>query len=76
MGLLEGKVALVTGGTRGIGKAIALKLATEGAAIAFTGQRESEHLRATESQIAALGVKAKGYLFSQTLYVSLLPDPV
>ena len=62
MGLLEGKVALVTGGTRGIGKAIALKLATEGAAIAFTGQRESEHLRATESQIAALGVKAKGYV--------------
>lgn len=62
MGLLEGKVALVTGGTRGIGKAIALKLATEGAAIAFTGQRESEHLRATESQIAALGVKSRGYV--------------
>jgi 3-oxoacyl-[acyl-carrier protein] reductase len=62
MGLLDGKVALVTGGTRGIGKAIALKLATEGAAIAFTGQRESEHLRATESQIAPLGVKTKGYV--------------
>lgn len=60
--MLEGKVALVTGGTRGIGKAIVLKLASEGASIAFTGQRDSEQMRATESEISALGVKCKAYI--------------
>lgn len=62
MKMLEGKVALVTGGTRGIGKAIVLKLASEGASIAFTGQRDSEQMRATESEISALGVKCKAYI--------------
>lgn len=68
MGLLEGKVALVTGGTRGIGKAIALKLATEGASIAFTGQRESEALRQTESEVANMGVKCKAYISNASDY--------
>ncbi|EFV04935.1 3-oxoacyl-[acyl-carrier-protein] reductase [Segatella salivae] len=63
MGLLIGKTALVTGAARGIGKAIALKFASEGANIAFTDLViDEEHGGlATEREIAALGVKAKGY---------------
>ena len=61
MKLLEGKVALVTGAARGIGKAIALKFATEGADIAFTDLVIDENGKQTENEIAALGVKAKGY---------------
>lgn len=63
MGLLTGKTALVTGAARGIGKAIALKFASEGANIAFTDLViDDEHGGlATEREIAALGVKAKGY---------------
>ena len=58
MGLLEGKTALITGAARGIGKAIALKFASEGANIAFTDLAINEE---TEQEIAALGVKAKSY---------------
>ena len=61
MKLLEGKVALVTGAARGIGKAIALKYASEGADVAFTDLVIDENGKATEQEIAALGVKAKGY---------------
>jgi 3-oxoacyl-[acyl-carrier protein] reductase len=61
MKLLEGKVALITGAARGIGKAIALKFASEGADIAFTDLVIDENGKATENEIAALGVKAKGY---------------
>ena len=61
MKLLEGKVAIVTGAARGIGKAIALKLASEGANIAFTDLVIDENGQATEKEIAALGVKVKGY---------------
>lgn len=61
MKLLEGKVALVTGAARGIGKAIALKFAQEGADIAFTDLVIDENGKATEAEIAAFGVKAKGY---------------
>lgn len=62
-GLLAGKTALVTGAARGIGKAIALKFASEGANIAFTDLLiDEEHGGlATEREIAALGVKVKGY---------------
>ena len=58
MGLLSGKTALITGAARGIGKAIALKYASEGCNIAFTDLEINEE---TEKEIAALGVKAKSY---------------
>ena len=61
MKLLEGKVAVITGAARGIGKAIALQFAKEGANIAFTDLVIDENGKATEAEIAALGVKAKGY---------------
>ena len=61
MKLLEGKVAIVTGAARGIGKAIALKFAAEGANIAFTDLVIDENGEATQKEIEALGVKAKGY---------------
>lgn len=61
MGLLTGKNALITGAARGIGKAIALKFASEGANIAFTDLVIDENGKNTEEEIAALGVKAKGY---------------
>ena len=61
MRLLEGKTALITGAARGIGKAIALKFASEGANIAFTDLVIDENGQATEAEIAALGVKVKGY---------------
>jgi 3-oxoacyl-[acyl-carrier protein] reductase len=63
MGLLTGRTALVTGAARGIGKAIALKFAKEGANIAFTDLAiDEEHGgKGTERDIEALGVKAKGY---------------
>lgn len=61
MKLLEGKVAIVTGAARGIGKAIALKFAQEGASVAFTDLNIDENALATQKEIEALGVKAKGY---------------
>lgn len=61
MGLLTGKTALITGAARGIGKAIALKFASEGANIAFTDLTIDETSKQTENDIAALGVKAHGY---------------
>lgn len=61
MGLLTGKTAVITGAARGIGKAIALKFASEGANIAFTDLVIDENGRNTEKEIAAYGVKAKGY---------------
>lgn len=58
MGLLEGKVALITGASRGIGKAIALKFAAEGADIAFTDIKVNED---TVKELSDLGVKVKAY---------------
>ena len=55
--LLEGKVAIVTGAARGIGKAVALRLAQEGCNIAFTDLAYDDNAQQTEAEIAALGVK-------------------
>jgi 3-oxoacyl-[acyl-carrier protein] reductase len=61
MKLLEGKVALITGGSRGIGEAIALKFAAEGAHIAFTYVSSDDRAKALEEKLSAMGVQAKGY---------------
>ena len=61
MGLLEGKVAVITGAARGIGKAIALKYASEGAAIAFTDLVINEAAEQTVRELEAFGVKVKAY---------------
>ena len=61
MGLLNGKVALVTGAARGIGKAIALKFASEGASIAFTDLVINETAEETVKELEVFGVKVKAY---------------
>jgi 3-oxoacyl-[acyl-carrier protein] reductase len=61
MKLLEGKTAIVTGASRGIGKAIAIKFAEEGCNIAFTDLFEDENMKITEAELNAMGVKAKGF---------------
>lgn len=61
MGLLTGKTALITGATRGIGRAIALVFAAEGADVAFTYRSQHEAAQSLVAEIEALGVKAKGY---------------
>lgn len=61
MKLLEGKIALITGGSRGIGRAIALAFANEGAHIAFSDLVYDTVAEDLEREISALGVKAKGY---------------
>lgn len=61
MGLLENKVALITGAGRGIGKAIALRFAQEGCNIAFTDIALNEVVMETEKELQALGIKAKAY---------------
>ena len=68
MGLLEGKVALITGAARGIGKAIALKFASEGADIAFTDLVINEAAEETVKEIEAFGHKVKAYASNAAMF--------
>ena len=61
MKLLEGKTAIITGATRGIGRGVAIKLAEQGANVAFTYVSSEEKALAIEKELIALGVKAKAY---------------
>lgn len=61
MQLLQNKIALITGATRGIGKGIALTFAQNGANVAFTYVSSDEKAKALEAELQAFGIKAKGY---------------
>jgi 3-oxoacyl-[acyl-carrier protein] reductase len=61
MKLLEGKTALITGANRGIGRAIALRFAEEGANVAFSDIAYDDNSRSLEQEASAFGVKCKGY---------------
>ena len=61
MKLLEGKTALVTGASKGIGRSIAIRFAQQGANVAFTYLSSVEKGQALEKELSDLGVKAKGY---------------
>lgn len=61
MKVLQGKVAIVTGGSRGIGRAIATELAKQGADIAFTGRSLNQNTESLEQELGELGVKVKAY---------------
>jgi len=68
MKLLEGKTAVITGAARGIGKAIALKFASQGCNIAFTDLAINESAQETEKALLDMGVKAKGYASDASNY--------
>ncbi|MBQ0016811.1 MAG: 3-oxoacyl-[acyl-carrier-protein] reductase [Bacteroidales bacterium] len=59
--MLKDKTAIITGGTRGIGRAIALKFASQGCQIAFTGRSRNSNMEQVEVELSQLGVKAIGY---------------
>lgn len=70
MKLLEGKVGVITGGARGIGRAIALEFAKHGAHVAFSDMNEDENFKSLEKELEALGVKGKGYVSDASNYES------
>ncbi|WP_121964654.1 3-oxoacyl-[acyl-carrier-protein] reductase [Myroides sp. N17-2] len=70
MKLLEGKIAIITGATRGIGRGVALAFAQQGASVAFTYSSSAQAAVELEQELAALGVKAKGYQSNAAEYVA------
>ena len=68
MNLLKEKTALITGASRGIGRAIAFKFAENGANIAFTFHSSEEKAKALEKELQAFGIKAKGYKSNAASY--------
>ena len=68
MGLLTGKTALITGASKGIGRAIAIQYAKQGADVAFTYLSSVEKGQALEKELEALGVKAKGYRSDASIF--------
>lgn len=68
MKLLEGKTALITGASRGIGKEIAIRFAGEGADIAVTNVADDEEFQNAIKEIASSGTKVKGYVFNVASY--------
>ena len=68
--LLINKTAIVTGATRGIGHAIAIRFAKEGCNVAFCGRTHTDKMVAVEQELNALGVKAKGYAYDVADYAS------
>ncbi|MDF1672324.1 MAG: 3-oxoacyl-[acyl-carrier-protein] reductase [Vicingaceae bacterium] len=70
MKLLEGKVAIITGATRGIGKGVAEVFAKNGANIAFTYVSSDEKAKAFEAELNGMGIKAKGYKSNAAEYVA------
>ncbi|MEN8157703.1 MAG: 3-oxoacyl-[acyl-carrier-protein] reductase [Bacteroidota bacterium] len=68
MDLLKGKVAVVTGAARGIGRMIALRFAEEGADVAFTDLSKDENMESLEKTLSDMGVKGKGYVSDASNY--------
>jgi 3-oxoacyl-[acyl-carrier protein] reductase len=68
MKLLENKTALITGANRGIGRAIALRFASEGANIAFTDIAYDDNSKSLEQEVQKLGLKCKGYASDASSY--------
>lgn len=70
MKLLQGKTALITGASRGIGRMIAIRYAQEGANVAFSDLKYDENAQSLEKELISLGVKAKGYASDASSYSS------
>lgn len=78
MNLLQGKTAIITGASRGIGKGIAIEFAKQGANIAFTYLSSDQKAKELESELSAFGISAKGFKSDASVFESsqVLADDV